>query len=82
MFFNEDLILDLRLNELDKFVDHFVIVESAFTHSGESKGFNFNIDKYKKFKDKIIYLKIKKNLKIYIKFMRMNLWKIPKVNKF
>ena len=58
MFFNEDLILDLRLNELDKFVDHFVIVESAFTHSGESKGFNFNIDKYKKFKDKIVYLKI------------------------
>ena len=63
MFFNEDLILDLRLNELDKFVDHFVIVESAFTHSGESKGFNFNIDKYKKFKDKIIYLKIKKKPK-------------------
>ena len=63
MFFNEDLILDLRLNELDKFVDHFVIVESAFTHSGESKGFNFNIDKYKKFKDKIVYLKIIKKPK-------------------
>ena len=63
MFFNEDLILDLRLNELDKFVDHFVIVESAFTHSGESKGFNFNIDKYKKFKDKIVYLKILKKPK-------------------
>ena len=63
MFFNEDLILDLRLNELDKFVDYFVIVESAFTHSGESKGFNFNIDKYKKFKDKIVYLKILKKPK-------------------
>ena len=58
MFFNEDLILDLRLNELDRFVDYFVIVESAFTHSGEIKSLNFDINKYKKFKDKIIYLKI------------------------
>ena len=58
MFFNEDLILDLRLNELDRFVDYFVIVESTFTHSGEIKSLNFDINKYKKFKDKIIYLKI------------------------
>lgn len=58
MFFNEDLILDLRLNELDKYVDFFVIVESAFTHSGEYKNLNFDIKKYEKFKNKIIYLKI------------------------
>ena len=31
---NEDLILDLRLNTLDQYVDKFVIVESKFNHSG------------------------------------------------
>ena len=28
MYFDEDLLLDLRLNTLNKFVDKFVIVES------------------------------------------------------
>ena len=34
---NEDLILDLRLNTLDQYVDKFVIVESKFNHSGSEK---------------------------------------------
>ena len=59
MYFNEDLILDVRLNELNEYVDKFVIIESNFTHSGEKKNFNFDYNKYLKFKDKIIYLKIK-----------------------
>tara|TARA_Y100001960_G_scaffold319138_1_gene390043 strand:+ start:196 stop:1065 length:870 start_codon:yes stop_codon:yes gene_type:complete len=58
MYFNEDLTLDVRLNELNDYVDKFVIVESNFTHSGERKNFNFDINKYPKFQDKIIYLKI------------------------
>ncbi len=37
MYFNEDLILDVRLNELNEYVDKFVIIESNFTHSGEKK---------------------------------------------
>ena len=37
MYYNEDLILDLRLNYLNKFVDFFVIVESTFNHKGEKK---------------------------------------------
>ena len=56
MYFNEDLILDIRLNELNNFVDKFVIVESLYTHSGEKKGLNFDINKFKKFSDKIIYI--------------------------
>ncbi len=60
MYFNEDLILDLRFNILNKFVDYFVIVESEYTHSGEKKKFNFDISKYSKYKDKIIYIKIEK----------------------
>ena len=56
MYFDEDVVLDLRLNTLNKFVDNFVIVESIFTHKGEKRNLNFNIKKFEKFKDKIIYL--------------------------
>ena len=58
MYFNEDLVLDVRLNELNPYIDKFVIVESNYTHSGEKKDFNFDIRKYHKFANKIIYLKI------------------------
>lgn len=57
-YLNEDLILDLRLNTLDSIIDYFVIVEAKHTHQGKKKELNFNIDKYQKFKKKIIYLPI------------------------
>jgi len=56
MYFDEDLVLDLRLNTLNDNVDYFVIVESIFTHKGEKRSLKFDINKYQKFKDKIIYL--------------------------
>ena len=56
MYFDEEVVLDLRLNALDKFIDKFVIVESIFTHKGEQRELNFNIKKFEKFRDKIIYL--------------------------
>ena len=56
MYFDEDLILDLRLNILDKYVDYFVIVESVFTHKGDKRNLKFNINKFKRFEKKIIYL--------------------------
>ena len=55
MYFDEDLVLDLRLNILNNIVDYFVIVESIFTHRGEKRDLKFDIKKYNKFKDKIIY---------------------------
>ena len=55
MYFNEDLILDLRLNILDKYVDKFVIVEGTRDHSGKDKKLNFNKSNFKKFEKKIIY---------------------------
>jgi len=61
MYFDEDLILDLRLNVLNKFVDYFVIVESIFTHKGDKRNLKFNIEKFKEFKDKIIYLVYEQN---------------------
>ena len=56
MFYDEELLLDIRLNILDKYVDYFVIVESKFFHNGKKRDLKFNIDKFKKFKDKIIYI--------------------------
>ena len=61
MFFDEEMLLDLRLNILDKYVDKFVITESAFMHSGRSKKLNFDINKYQKFKEKIIYNVVNNN---------------------
>ena len=60
MYFDEDLLLDLRLNTLDNFVKKFVITEATYTHNGSKKKLNFEINKFKKFKDKIIYLVIDK----------------------
>ena len=59
MFFDEEMLLDLRLNILDKFVDKFVIVESSYTHSGKEKKLIFDIKKYSKFKGKINYIVLK-----------------------
>ena len=56
MYFDENLLLDLRLNVLDKYVDYFVIVESCFNHKGEKKKLNFDINNFQNFKNKIIYL--------------------------
>ena len=56
MFYDEELLLDIRLNILDEYVDYFVIVESEFFHNGKKRDLKFNIDKFKKFKDKIIYI--------------------------
>ena len=56
MYFDEDIVLDVRLNFLDKYVDKFVIVESEYNHKGEKRKPQFDINKFSKFKDKIIYI--------------------------
>ena len=56
MYFDEDLLLDLRLNYLDKFVEKFVITEATYTHNGDRKNLRFDINNFKKFKDKISYI--------------------------
>ena len=55
MYFDEEVVLDLRLNFLDQYVDYFVIVESIYTHKGEKRKLKFNPNKFEKFKSKIIY---------------------------
>ena len=56
MYFDEEVVVDVRLNTLNKFVDYFVIVESRFTHKGEARELKFNHKKFEKFKNKIIYI--------------------------
>ena len=56
MFYDEDLVADLRFNILDEHVTKFVVVESKFTHSGEKRNLLFDINKYSKFKNKINYV--------------------------
>ena len=53
MYFDEDMLLDIRLNTLNNIVDKFIIAEGTRTHSGEEKKLNFDIKKFSKFKDKI-----------------------------
>ena len=60
MYYDEEIVLDLRLNILDKFVDEFVIVESKYTHSGEKRNLLFDINKYSRFKKKINYIVLEK----------------------
>ena len=60
MYYDEDLILELRLNLLNKHVHKFVVVESCYTHSGKRRSLKFDIKKYQKFKDKINYVIVEK----------------------
>jgi beta-1,4-mannosyl-glycoprotein beta-1,4-N-acetylglucosaminyltransferase len=56
MYFDEEVVLNVRLHTLNEFVDYFVIVESRFTHKGDWRELKFNHKKFEKFKDKIIYI--------------------------
>ena len=60
MYFDEDLLLDLRLNILDKYVTKFIISEATYSHNGKKKELKFNINNFKKFKNKIKYIVVDK----------------------
>ena len=60
MYFDEDVVLDVRLNMLSKYIDKFVIVEAEYNHRGEKRKPQFDINKFNKFKNKIIYILLKK----------------------
>lgn len=55
MLFDEEMLLDLRLNIMNKYIDKFIITEATYMHSGKPKNLIFNINNFSKFKDKIIY---------------------------
>ncbi len=57
IFFNELSTLNLRLHELNEYVDYFIIVEAPLTHSGNKKPLYYDDNKeyFKPFADKIIH---------------------------
>jgi glycosyltransferase involved in cell wall biosynthesis len=64
LFFNELDLLEIKLHELYDHVDHFVLVEAAETFRGQAKPLYFfeHQDRFAKFLDKIIYVKLKERL--------------------
>ena len=56
MFFDESMLLDLRLNILNNYVSKFIICESTYSHSGKKKKLNFDIKNFSKFRSKIEYI--------------------------
>jgi beta-1,4-mannosyl-glycoprotein beta-1,4-N-acetylglucosaminyltransferase len=60
MFFNEFDLLEVRLHELDPYVDRFILVEADFTFQGGTKPYYFeeNKDRYKPFLDRIMHVKL------------------------
>jgi beta-1,4-mannosyl-glycoprotein beta-1,4-N-acetylglucosaminyltransferase len=71
MYFDEDLILDLRLNTLNNHVDKFVIAEATRDHKGNEKKLNFDIKNFSQFKEKIIYI-IVDDIPLNVKFYKKN----------
>jgi len=57
-FYSEHMMLDVRFHILNDYVEKFIVTESLYSHSGQPKKLNFDINNYPKFKDKIIYLVI------------------------
>ena len=72
MFNDEIDLLNIRLNILNQYVDYFVIIESAETHSGIKKKLTFDIEKFPEFRNKIIYGVIKKFPKNYSAWEKEN----------
>ena len=59
MFSDEKMLLDLRLNTLNSYVDKFIIAEAKYLHNGKPKKLNFNINDFADFKNKIEYIIVK-----------------------
>ena len=71
MYFDEDLVLDIRLNTLCEIVDKFVIVEATTDHAGNQKKLNFNKKNFKKFENKIHYI-VDQDLPKQVSFFKKN----------
>ena len=80
-YYNEDLMLEVRFNILNKYVDKFIVVESKYSHSGNKKKLNFNINKFPDFKKKIIYKVVEEEPKNIIYKENNNVLKEEEIDK-
>tara|TARA_B100001093_G_scaffold481783_1_gene512826 strand:- start:4180 stop:4980 length:801 start_codon:yes stop_codon:yes gene_type:complete len=70
MYFDEDLMLEIRLNTLFEHVDRFVICEATLDHAGNKKQLNFKIENFSKYKKKIDYIVVNDLPKVVQKFKK------------
>ena len=59
-FNDENSILEIRLNEMNKYIDYFIIVEFGENHQGGKKGKKIDEKVLEKFKNKIRYIYVDK----------------------
>ncbi len=71
MYFDEDHLLEIRLDTLYKYVDRFVIAEATIDHAGNRRTPKFNLNKFKNYSSKIKYLLID-NLPTHNNFYKKN----------
>ena len=67
-FNDENLLLELRLNEMSKYIDYFIIVEFGEDHQGNKKGKKIDENILKNFKNKVRYIYVEafnKNMKAW-----------------
>jgi beta-1,4-mannosyl-glycoprotein beta-1,4-N-acetylglucosaminyltransferase len=55
-YYNEELLLRLRLETLHEVVDRFVIAEAPYTHTGKPKPLLFEPSRFREFADKIVHV--------------------------
>ena len=66
-YFEEDLMMKLRFNILDPYVDKFIVSEATFSHSGNKKDIKFDIKNFPKFREKIVHIVLDKEPENLIK---------------
>ena len=71
-YFEEKLMMNLRFNILNSYVDNFIVCEARFTHSGKKKDINFKKKDYPEFEHKITHLIIDKEPTDIIKKDNLN----------
>ena len=59
-YFEEDLMMKLRFNILDPYVDKFIVSEATYSHSGNKKDIKFDKKKFPKFEEKIVHIVLDK----------------------
>lgn len=75
-FFNELDLLEIRLNELDPVVDHFVLVEATRTFQKQPKPLYYqeNRERFAQFEDKIIHVVVDSYPNFFSKFRVPTAW--------
>ena len=71
-YFEEDLMMDLRFNILDHYVDEFIVCEARFSHSGKEKKIKFDKKKFPNFEKKINHIILENEPEDIIKKNELN----------